>query len=250
MRRLLSSQYAQLDFLLRRRRICFGNQTTERETMNKVFLFARTDAVVVPEGDTSSGLREAVATALDRTVTVQTPEMVGAGAILGDRIITSLLLVANFLEVTVRFFRGKSMRAFVARKDPERNLAELLPITRALSSSDRCPLASTVNPKSGETGEVGHPLLVVDVVSDAPSVQVAATLYGVRVCERLAESWRIRSNAPRGLIGGAVWDLEGRLIGLAVGERISPPESSTKRDLPSVYALPAEQVMHFVETRN
>lgn len=225
-------------------------KTAERKIMNKVFLFARTDTVVVLEKSTSTGLREAIVMALGRTISVQTPDTVGAGAILGDKVITSLLLVANFSRVIVRFFRGRPMRAFVVRRDTERNLAELLPLSRALASRTGRPLASTSNPKSGAAGEVGRPLLVVDMVGAPPSVPVAATLYGIKVGERFSENWRIKQNAPRGLIGGGVWDTDGRFVGLAVGERVPPFGATTKRDFPSVYALPAEQVMHFAESSN
>lgn len=216
--------------------------------MNKAFLFARTDVVVAHDDEDFSDVEPTVTTALDRTVIVTTPAITGAGAIVGDKVVTSLLLVANYKQVSIRFCRGKKMSAFVTRRDQKRNLAELLPSSRILSVHHHTPLASTKNPKPGGAMSVGEPLLVVDVAIGVPSVRVASTLYGTTLAERFEEKWRINSHAPRGVIGGGVWDIEGKFAGLAIGERISPPNDMTRRLFPSVYALPGVEVMNFVES--
>ncbi len=216
--------------------------------MKTVFLFTKTDAVAVPDHKSPLEFIRAVESARDRSVIVQTPMMTGAGAIVGDRIVTSLLLVANFSQVSIRLPRGKKMSAFVTRKDQRRNLAELIPSSRALSSGSREPLASSPNPKVGEVREIGNPLLVVNVESGAPSVQVAGTRYVTNLAERFEERLNIRPDAPRDLIGGGVWDICGRFVGLAIGEKIRPAHDPTDPEFPSVYALPGGEVMEFVES--
>ena len=89
---------------------------------------------------------------------------------------------------------------------------------------------------------------MVNLATGVASVQVASTLYVTRLEERFRETWRINSHAPQGLIGGGVWNLEGRIVGLAIGERIPPKNDQKKRPFPNVYALPSEQVMDFVES--
>lgn len=216
--------------------------------MKTVFLFAKTDAVVAPDRKSRTKFVRAVEDARDRAVIIQTPVMTGAGAIIGDKVITSLLLVANFTEVLIRFAKGKRMPAFVTRKDYTHNLAELVPSSRALSGGDYKPLASSLNPKVGEIREVGSPLLVVDVGSGVPVVNVAGTRYVTSLAERFEERLKINPNAPRGLIGGAVWNLTGGFMGLTIGEKIPPADDPTDPQFPSVYALPGGEVMEFVES--
>ena len=139
------------------------------------------------------------------------------------------------------------MWACVIRKDSERNLAELLPSSRALSTNHP-PLISSADPELGTAGEIGSPLLVVDVGSGVPSVRVAGMRYVTRVGELFQQSWKINPQAPRGLIGGGVWDVDGKFMGVAIGEKVpSPFEQDTQPDK-SVYALPAEQALDFAES--
>ncbi len=216
--------------------------------MKTVFLFAKTDAVVAPDRKSRTKFVRAVEGARDRAVIIQTPVMTGAGAIIGDKVITSLLLVANFTEVLIRFAKGKRMPAFVTRRDYTHNLAELVPSSRGLSGGDYTPLASSSNPKLGEIREVGSPLLVVDVGSGVPVVNVAGTRYMTSLAERFEDQLKIKPNAPRGLIGGAVWGVDGRFVGLTIGEKIPPANDPTDPQFPSVYALPSREVMEFVES--
>lgn len=216
--------------------------------MKKAFLFARTNAVVEPERGDRSRNALAVEAALDRTVTVTTPAMVGAGVIVGDKIVTSLLLVANFEQVWVRLFRGKKEFAFVTRRDPKRNLAELRPSSRAMSPAWLSPLASSSEPRVEEVGEIGSPLLVADVAIGVTRIRVAGTLYVTVLGERFEDRWNINPNAPSGVIGSAAWNPEGEFVGLAIGEKIPPRNDHTEREFRSVYALPAHEVMDFAES--
>lgn len=216
--------------------------------MKKAFLFARTNAVVEPERGDRSRTALAVETALDRTVIVTTPVMVGAGAIVGDRVVTSRFLVANFREVAIRFRRGKKMAAFVARRDTCDNLAELLPSSRILSTGRHESLCSSPEPCIGEVRELGEILLTPNVSIGVPLIHVAGTLYVTILGERFEDRWKINPNAPRGVIGGAVWNINGELVGLAIGEKVPPKNDPTERGFRSVYALPAHAVMDFVES--
>lgn len=216
--------------------------------MKKVFLFARTNAVVEPERDDRSRTALTVEAALERTVIVTTPVMVGAGAVIGDRVFTSRLLVGNFREVAIRFRRGKKMPAFVACRDTRDNLAELLPSSRVLSMGHRAPLCSSPEPRIGEVRELGEILLTPNVSIGVPLIHVAGTLYVTVLGERFEDRWRINPHAPRGVIGGAVWNTEGELVGLAIGEKVPPKNDPTERGFRSVYALPAHAVMDFVES--
>ena len=216
--------------------------------MKRLFLFAKTDAVVMPDSKSRAKFARAVQGARDRAVIVQTSIMTGAGAIVGDKVITSLFLVANVTEVLIRFARGKRMPAFVTRKDYVHNLAELVPSSRALSYGGHESLASSPDPKVGEIKEIGSPLLVVDVGSGVPVVNVAGTRYVTSLAERFEERLKINPNAPRGLIGGAVWDVNGKFMGLTIGEKVPPANDPTNPEFPSVYALPSGEVMEFVES--
>ena len=218
--------------------------------MNKTLLFARTNAVVGRDTRGRSRIASAIDTALDRTVIVTTPILVGAGAIIGDKVVTSLLLVANFAEVSVRFRRGKKMAAFVTRRDRGRNLAELLPSSRALGTSCREPLASSREPRIGEVHTIGDPLLVPNASIGVPLIHVAGMLYVTILGRRFEDRLKINPNAPRGFIGSAVWNIEGELVGLTIGEKIPPKGDPTDRAFRSVYALPAEQVMEFAESQS
>ncbi|HCB35517.1 MAG TPA: hypothetical protein DEP25_02640, partial [Candidatus Taylorbacteria bacterium] len=223
---------------------------TEGRKMNKVFLFTRTKATVASSGIDSPGIVSTIMTAIGRTVRVRTSVTIGAGAIVADRVITSLLLVANESEVAVRFKNGADIPAFVTRRDSRRNLAELLPSSRALSSAKRLALlTSSPDPKVGKMGEIGHPLLVVCTDADALQVHVGSTLYGIEVMKRLEESWNIRPNAPMGLIGGGVWSTDGTFMGLALGEKDPFFETGSRESsFPKVYALPGREVMEFAES--
>lgn len=216
--------------------------------MKKAFLFVKTDAVVVPDSKSLVSFIRAVERARDRVVIIRTPDMTGAGVVVRGRVFTSLFLVANFSCVSVRFPEGEQEPAFVTRKDQARNLAELVPTSWALSRGNYQPLASSPNLKVGEVGEIGSPLLIVDVGSGVPRVNVAGTRYVTHLAERFEERFRIKSNAPRGLIGGAVWDMHGRFVGLTIGEKIPSVHDPIDPEYPSVYALPGREVMEFAES--
>ncbi len=220
--------------------------------MNKAFLYSRTEATVTPDSSTSQGIRTSVELAYDRTVIVTAGYSTGAGAIIGDKIVTSLLLVANMQDVFVRFHQGKKMRAFVTRRDHGMNLAELVPACRCLSTESRKePLVSTSSPRIGKIGAIGDPLLVTDVGNGVPSVKVAGTQYVTILDELHCDLFRIKPLAPHGLIGGSIWNTDGKFMGVAIGEKIPSPydrvDDSKDR---SVYFLPGEEVMNFVESSN
>ncbi|MSR78978.1 MAG: hypothetical protein EXS59_02420 [Candidatus Taylorbacteria bacterium] len=218
--------------------------------MRKAFLYSRTEAIVIPDSSTSKGIRASVELAYDRTVIVTTEHTTGAGAIIGDKIVTSLLLVANVEELFVRFRTGKKMPAFVTRRDHDGNLAELVPASRCLSAESRKErLASTPSPRIGRIGAIGDPLLITDVGKGVPSVKVAGTKYVTILAEPFCDLWRIKAFAPHGLIGGSIWNTEGQFMGVAIGEKIpSPFERERDPTDRSVYFIPSEEVMDFVET--
>ena len=216
--------------------------------MKKAFLFARTNATICKDACGHPDGARTLERVLDRTVIVTTPIMIGAGAIVGDRVVTSLLLVGNYGQVSIRFRRGKKMSAFVTRRDPGRNLAELLPASRGLKTSRHEPLASSPEPHIGEIRSIGDPLLVSNVSTGVPQVHVAGTLYVTVLGERFEDRWKISPHEPRGFIGGAVWNADGKVVGLTIGEKIHPRHDPTDRGFRSVYALPAECVMDFVES--
>jgi hypothetical protein len=217
--------------------------------VNRAFVFSRTNTVVAPDIAASPGIASAIRAAVLRTVIVKTPVLKGAGAILGDRVITSLFLVANETEVIVQFHNGGDVAAFVTRKDTEQNLAELWPASRMFVHGRRIPLTSSPHPKIGVVDEMGNPLLVVNVATGTPQINVAGTFYGIRVRGRFEESWRINPYAPKGIIGGGVWNTDGRFVGLAIGEKMPfMSDDSPQRPFPRVYALPGEEVMEFAES--
>ncbi len=217
--------------------------------MNKTFLFRSTDSTVDYDRTKTSDLRDSLETALDRTVIVQTKNMIGGGVVLGDKVITSYILVANFQEVFVRFRRGKKMIAFVTRRDSNRNLAELVPSDRTLTSQSREHIVNSPNPTISKMREIGHPLIVVNVATGVPAIKVAGMLYVTIVSERFEDIWKINHFAPKGLMGGGVWNIDGEFLGISIGEKI-PPITSQKLESPSVYALPGEEVMNFAESSN
>ncbi len=219
--------------------------------MNKAFLFAETDVQIVPGGWKQGNLKMVVKNAIDRAVIVQTPEMIGSAVVIGGKVITSLYLVQNCREVKVRFSGGKRMPAFVGRRDHELNIAEIVPTAR--------PENLSPNPKLGSFGGIGDALLVVNTATGTPSARVAGMMYVTQVSERWGDSWRINPHSPKGLMGSGVWNLAGKFMGLAIGERLIPKDLPTPKvvdvvdeeevkRIPGVYTLPFDQVMEFVET--
>ena len=182
--------------------------------MNRAFLYSPTDAVIVPDSSTSRNIREAVDCAYDRTVIVSTPAMTGAGAIIGGKVITSLLLVAKFREVSIRMRQGKKMSAYVHRFDYDRNLAELLPFS--LGSPGRNEMATTKEPRVGTGGGIGEPLIFVDVGNGVPSAKVAGMMYNSDLAEPFKNKWKLSSAGPRGIMGSGVWNTVGKFIGISL----------------------------------
>ncbi len=229
--------------------------------MKEAFLCVVTGTTVESGGNLS------VATMLDRTVIVMTADMIGSAVVIGDKLVTSLLLVGTAQRVDVRFPQGKKMPAFVSRRDHEWNLAELTPADRMLASpgSHHSPMASTPQPRIGRRQEIGSPLLVADLAVGTPKVLVAGNLYNTRVAERWEHSWKLQPHRPVGVIGGAAWSDSGEFMGVAIGQKHMPSDefrrigyaaagvldeqhdpSEDKR--PRVYVVSAERVMEFVET--
>ncbi len=239
--------------------------------MRKTFLFVETDSRVKPSS--GSEFEKTLNTILSRGVVVITPVMVGSGVILGDTIITSLFLVGNFSLVSIWLSKGKKMPAFVAGRDEKNNLAKLRPadigrrenpdhvfgeLARELISHK----LTLAGPRA-----VGDPLLVLNSRSGLPKVKVAAMFYGVYVDERWENSWKINSNAPVGLMGSGIWDEDGRFTGVSLAARVPTLEhlrkvatraiasKSNKEVSPPrhighpVYAVPANVVLDFVETK-
>lgn len=229
--------------------------------MREAFLFVKTDTSVEPGGDVN------LATLFDRTVTVMTADMIGSAVIVGDKLVTSLLLVGTAQRVDIRLHRGKKMPAFVSRRNHQWNLAELTPADRLLSSPGvrHAPLATSPNPPIARRREIGSPILVADTVTGSPKVLVAGNLYNTRVAGRWEDSWKIEPHRPAGIIGGAAWTDSGEFMGVAIGQKHMPPDellrighsvavkATDRRDptedkRPRVYVVSAEHVMEFVET--
>lgn len=229
--------------------------------MRQAFLFVQSQTVVDGGGDVD------LSTILDRTAIVMTADTIGSAVIVGDKLVTSLLLVGTAQRVDIRFQHGKKMPAFVTRRDHGLNLAELTPSIRLLSSPGTChsPLASSPHPRVGRRRDIGSPILVADTATGATKVLVAANLYNTRVGERWEDSWKIEPHRPAGIIGGAAWSDSGEFLGVAIGQKTMPSEylrragqvmvgiptdgSDPAEDLrPRVYVVSAEQVMEFVET--
>ena len=217
--------------------------------MNRAFLFIETDCVVEPA--LNDHMSATLDTIMAREVVVKTPDMVGSGVILGDAIITSLFLVANFSIVDITFQGSKKMPAFVTSRDQRRNLAKLRPTeletTGSLFDLLLKKLAAQKLTPAGPRA-IGEALLVANSRSGVPKVKVAGMCYGMRVSERWENNWRIDSTAPRGLMGSGVWDDDGRFVGVSLASRIPLGERATK-SVELVYGAPASEVLDFTETK-
>ncbi|GEM_PF-2253928 len=239
--------------------------------MKKTMLFAVTEDTLLHVGE----VRQVAGMVVRRTLVVKTPDhKIGAAVILAGRIITALSLVRGFSLVNVWFDQGRRTVAVVAAMDEDDNLARLElydpDINHYLSFQSFARELETENPtRAGGPRAIGDPLLVATNRTGFPSVRVAGMMYNTVLCERRQGEWKIRPNEPRGLIGSGVWSEEGDFMGLAVGQRIAPPEKflaaarkwvhkekkrkgenapAESEEYPRVYGLPAETVLDFAET--
>lgn len=245
--------------------------------MRKALLFVETTAEVVPEGDAE--LTDLVGRITSHTVTVETPSTRGSGLILADSVITSLFLVGAYTMVTVLLSKGQRVQAVVAKRDEDNHVAKLKPLS--LGANIRVysdPLSQRVRglslPEPSSPRAIGDPLLIMSNTIAKTRVRVGATQYTVTLCERKEgdpeTTWRIDPTIPRRIIGSGVWDIDGRLVGLALGKKIPPPKflrDSARRAIiktidksehsledksachrPRVYTVPAEVLLNFAET--
>lgn len=245
--------------------------------MKKALLFIETTAEVVPEGDAE--LKELVGRIISHTVTVETPSTRGNGLILADGVITSSFLVGAYTTVTILLSKSQRVRAVVASRDEENHIAKLKPLSLGrdiYAHSD--PLSQRVRrlflPEPSNTHAIGDPLLVLKNTLARASVRVGAALYTTKLCERKESepetTWQIDPTVPQRIIGSGVWDIDGGLVGLALGKKIPPTKSlreaarravsktaawsepaladKTARYRPRVYTVPAEILLNFAET--
>jgi S1-C subfamily serine protease len=221
--------------------------------MQKLFSFVSTDCEIVSEADRE--LSKVLTKIRSHSVVVKTALAVGAGVVLRERIITSLLLVRNFEMVTVIFSGGSRLAAVVDALDERNYLARLRLITDHAMTS--LPERIRRNDLSfAEVKDIGSPLLTPDTSTGRPVVKVAGMGYVTRVAERFEDSWRIDAGGISGRLGSGVFNDEGAFVGLSLGAKTPPPQLALFDGLaeeydraPRVYALPACQVFDFVETK-
>lgn len=95
---------------------------------------------------------------------------------------------------------------------------------------------------------IGDPLLIADSNTGEPIVVVAGMSYVVKLCDRKEcedNAWKVRLNLPKGLAGGGIWDLDGKLAGISLATKVSNDRRHRdKTDM--LWALPANKVMDFV----
>lgn len=212
--------------------------------MKEAFCFAASSSVVVSE---EPRLITTVQTILAQQVIVITPTVIGNGVVIANRIITSLLLVANFPLVRIVLPSSEVAQATVTRRDFETNLAELQPV---LLGGEKISLTQT-EVKLGRRGGIGDALLIPVSDGSASHVQVAGMKYLTRLAERWQDSWRIDPGNPPGVIGGGVWTTEGEFVGLSLGRKIPrSPEAILDVVWPThdVYAATADTVLNFAES--
>lgn len=233
--------------------------------MKDTFVFIETGARVDP--DLCKEYQDTMQHILAREVIVKTPDMTGSGVVLRDTIITSLFLVRNFSEVSIRFTEGKKMPAFVTSRDERSNLAKLRPACLESMESPNSIFGSLTRKLSSRKldisgpQKIGAPLFVLNSRSGVPHIKVAAMFYRVRVGERWENSWKIDPLCSHGLMGSALWDECGKLTGVSLAARAPLPndleEASritsrkvrvAKLEGPRMYAAPANAVLDFAET--
>lgn len=241
-------------------------------------MFVETATEVVPEGDVE--LTELVGRIISHTVIVETPSKMGSGLILADSVITSLFLVGAYTMVTILLSKGQRVRAVVAKRDEANYIAKLKPLSLGASNRvDSDMLSQRVRgfslPEPSNPRAIGDPLLVMNNTIARTRVRVGATQYTVTLCERKENdpetTWRIDPATPKRIIGSGVWNIDGGLVGLALGKKLSPPkhlheaarravlkmadksehslEDKSARHRPRVYTVPAEVLLNFAETR-
>jgi len=199
----------------------------------------------------SADLLKVAGTILAHTVTVRTPECVGEGVAIAGTIITSLFLVRNHRMVSISSSGGET-QAVVSDRDERNFLAKLEPVS--LDVSSRKPIAGGERPRFniGPIASHGDPLFMTDASGGAPVVTVAAMTYRINLFFKSAEAqpnaWRFDPKLPQGIIGGGVWNTNGKFVGLSLGRKI-PFNVRALGDENRLFALPAEEVMEFAETK-
>lgn len=242
--------------------------------MKTALLFVETCSEILPEcrfGERQ--FKRVIRDIKARSVVVRTPTQIGGGVVIGESIITSNFLVGNYGEDSVLLSVGKKMPAFVVQRDPVNNLAKLAPACALGTGNDTdnfSKLAKSLTRKVFPSPPlaIGDTLVVSNCKTGVPHVHLASMEYSTRLGAYFEEKWKIDGNAPRGLLGNAVWDTEGNLKGLALGAMIPPPAellegtrmfASDEREAMrkfsnrfhedvKTYALPASLVLDFVET--
>jgi hypothetical protein len=211
--------------------------------MRKAFVVVPSECVVDLSGDLD--LSRITNTVIGHTVTVVTKDCVGEAAIVAGKIITSLLLVGNYrLVQLVVPFRG-CMQAVVARRDEQNFLAELKPVMVARGSISPRSSDDLIKFDAGPIGAVDDPLLTALSKPGKLAVIVAGMSYIISVCGRKEDDfWKVSTRLPDGLVGGGIWDLNGRFVGLTLATK--KPYHRMESDM--MLAVPANTVMDFAET--
>lgn len=241
--------------------------------MRKAMLFAVTEHTLLHVGE----IREITSMVVRRDVVVKTPNhKIGAAVIVAGRIITALSLVKDFSLVDVWFAQNRKTLAVVSAKDEDNNLARLELYDEGgggnFSFKSFSSEVERENPtRAGSPRAIGDPLFVATNRTGFPSVRVAGMMYNTILCESKRDTWRIRPDEPRGLVGSGVWNEDGEFMGLSIGERVAPPEQflaaarkwilkdrskrgdknteiESESDSPRVYGIHAEEVLNFAES--
>ncbi len=210
--------------------------------MKKAFVVVPSDVEVDPSYDRE--IAELSDTVIGHTVTVITRECVGGAAIVAGKIVTSIFLVRNDRMVKVILPRGGVLQAVIEKVDEQNHLAELKPVMATRKDFDSVSSRKGFRFAVGPIGSVGDALLISDTKSRRPSVIVAGMSYVIRACERREEDcWKMLTKLPAGLVGGGIWNLEGKFVGLTIGTK----KTYHLMESDMMLALPAETVMNFAE---
>jgi len=201
--------------------------------MRKAIVIVASDIEFDAKGNSASV--KAVETILAHTVTVRTPECVGEGVAIAGTIITSLFLVRNHRMVSVTSLSNGETQAVVADRDERNFLAKLEPVSLDLSS--RKPIAGGERPRFniGPVAAPGAPLLTTDASNGLPVVTVGLMTYRINISERIEaepDAWRFYQQLPQGIVGRKI-PFNLRVLGYEN----------------RLFALPAEAVMEFAETK-
>ena len=225
--------------------------------MRKAIIIVRSDAEL--DRHPAADLARASSVIVSRTIIVRTPECVGEAVAIAGTIMTSLLLVRNHVMVTIITPACGETQAVVSSRDERNYIAKLEPV--GLDHSERRAIMNSYGPEgkaperlivhTGPIGAIGDPLFTTEAREDGPVVTVAGMSTLTKVCERREfedTRWRMDREPPKGQAGGGVWMISGAFVGLSLARRM-PYDNPASLARERLWALPAEEVMDFAETK-